>query len=126
MVGKQNKKIVAIIPARGGSKRIPRKNIKLLAGKPLIAYTIEAAKRSASLDRIFVSTEDEEIAKVASYYGAEIIKRPDILATDNATTESVLCHAVNNLEKEGYFPELVVLLQPTSPLRGSYIIDKAV
>lgn len=124
----KNKKIIAVIPARGGSKRIPRKNIKLLAGKPLIVYAIETALKSSYLDRVIVSTEDKEIAGVAKKYGAEIpFMRPMELATDTATSLSVLQHAVRFLEKnENYKPDLIVLIQPTSPLILPEDIDKTI
>jgi CMP-N-acetylneuraminic acid synthetase len=97
------KKIIAIIPARGGSKGIPRKNIRNLVGKPLIAYTISAAKNSKLINRVLVSTEDEEIAKIARRYGVEIIKRPQELAGDLVPSTSVLKDAVEQLErKENY------------------------
>jgi N-acylneuraminate cytidylyltransferase len=119
-------KIIAIIPARGGSKGIPRKNIKLLAGKPLIAYSIEAGLKSKYIDRIIVSTEDEEIAEISKKYGAEVIERPMGLATDTAPTEPVLEHVVKWLKEHAeYEPDIVVLLQPTSPLRNSEHIDEA-
>jgi len=119
-------KIIAIIPARGGSKGIPRKNIRLLAGKPLIAYSIEAALKSKYIDRVIVSTEDEEIAEISKKYGAEVIKRPDELATDTAPTEPALEHVVKWLkEYEDYKTDIIVLLQPTSPLRNSKYIDEA-
>ena len=119
--------ILAIIPARGGSKGIPRKNIRFLCGKPLIAYTIEAALGSKIIDRVVVSTEDGEIAKIARDYGAEIIERPEEFATDSASTEPVLEHAVKYLEKiEDYRANVVVLLQLTSPLRNSQHIDEAI
>lgn len=119
-------KIIAIIPARGGSKGIPRKNIRLLCDKPLIAYTIEAALGSKYVDRVLVSTEDGEIAEIAKQYGAEVIKRPLELATDSASTEPVLEHVVRYLEKtEDYRADIVVLLQPTSPLRNAGHIDEA-
>jgi len=89
---KMKAKILAIIPARGGSKGIPRKNIRLLAGKPLIAYTIEAARQSHKVDRVIVSTEDTEIAKIAARYGAEVIKRPEELAKDETPTIDVVLH----------------------------------
>ena len=113
---------VAIIPARGGSKGLPRKNIKKLLGKPLIAYTIEAAKKAKSLDRIFVSTEDKEIAKIAKKYGAEVIERPVELAADDTPTYKVLQHAVKEIENA----DIVVTLQPTSPIRDAKDIDKAI
>ena len=110
-------KIVAIIPARGGSKGIPRKNIKELCGKPLIAYIIETALKVEELDRVIVSTEDKEIAEIAREYGAEVpFIRPEELARDETPTLPVLQHAVKYLEeKENYRPEIVVLLYATSP-----------
>ncbi|MCZ7401013.1 MAG: acylneuraminate cytidylyltransferase family protein [Candidatus Methanoperedens sp.] len=112
-------KVIAVIPARGGSKGVPRKNIKLLAGKPLIAYTIETALQSKSLDRVIVSTDDEEIAKIARQYGAEVpFMRPKELAGDTVPDLPVFKHALNNLEKsEGYRADLMVNLRPTAPLR---------
>ncbi len=118
--------IVGIIPARGGSKRTPRKNIKFLAGKPLIAHTIEAALRSVLINKLVVSTEDWEIAKAAGEYGAEVIIRPAELARDETKTAPVLIHVVEELEKQGYYPDIVVLLQPTCPLRGEKVIDGAI
>ena len=119
-------KIIAIIPARGGSKGVRRKNIKALAGKPLIGYTIEAALKSKVFDRVVVSTEDEEIAEIAVRYGAEVIIRPAVLATDTAPTEPVTEHAVTYLEKgEDYKPDIIVLLQATSPFRNSKHIKEA-
>lgn len=122
------KKIVAIIPARGGSKGVPRKNIKELAGKPLIAYTIEEAKKSNYIDRVVVSTEDTEIAEVARQYGAEIpFLRPKELAQDGSSSLSVILHAIDYLEKrEGYLPSIIVFLQPTSPFRKAEHIDEAI
>lgn len=110
-------KIVAIIPARGGSKGIPKKNIKELCGKPLIAYIIETALKVEELDRVIVSTEDKEIAEIAREYGAEVpFIRPEELARDETPTLPVLQHAVKYLEeKENYRPEIVVLLYATSP-----------
>jgi CMP-N,N'-diacetyllegionaminic acid synthase len=123
----KNKKIIGIIPARGGSKGIPRKNIKILAGKPLIAYTIEAALKSKYLDRVIVSTEDKEIAQISKKYGAEVIKRPKKLATDTARIIDVIFYLLKILKREEkYIPEIVILLQPTSPLRTSNDIDKAI
>ena len=120
-------RICAIIPARGGSKGVPRKNIQLLAGKPLVAYSIEHALQARQVSRTIVSTEDDEIAKVARQYGAEVVMRPPELATDTASAESVLLHVMSFLEQtEGYTPSLVVLLQPTSPLRKPDDIDNAI
>jgi CMP-N-acetylneuraminic acid synthetase len=124
----KNKKIVAIIPARGASKGVPRKNIKELAGKPLIAYTIEAALKSVTIDRVIVSTDDHEIAEISRSYGAEVpFIRPARLATDDAPALPVLQHALKYLEdSEVYSPDIIVTLQPTSPLRDAEDIDKAV
>jgi CMP-N-acetylneuraminic acid synthetase len=113
--------ILGVIPARGGSKGIPRKNLKMIAGKPLIVWSIEAAKRSKKMDRFVVSTEDAEIAEVSKKAGAEVLWRPKELADDGATTIAVLQHIVRQ-EK----PDTLVLLQPTSPIRIGGIIDKAI
>lgn len=122
-----SKNIIAIIPARGGSKGIPRKNIRKLAGKPLIAYTINAAKNSKLIDRVFVSTEDKEIAKISKKYGAEMIKRPKRLAGDYVPTAPVLKDTIIQLEtKENYKPDIVVYLQPTDIFRKKGIIDKVI
>jgi len=116
--------VVAIIPARGGSEGVYRKNIKLLAGKPLISYTITEALKSRLLDKAVVSTEDREIAEIAAGYGAEVIERPAELARDDIPTLPVLQHAIHHLEEAGdYAVGLVVLLQPTSPLRTVADID---
>jgi CMP-N-acetylneuraminic acid synthetase len=112
---------LGVIPARGGSKTIPRKNIKMIAGKPLIAWSIESARQSRLLDRVIVSTEDEEIAAVSREYGAEVLKRPVELATDEASTLSVLQHVLDNVDAEN-----VVLLQPTSPVRDRDLIDRCI
>lgn len=117
--------IVGIIPARGGSKRLPGKNIKLLAGKPMVAYSIEASLKSKLINRTIVSTQDTEIAKICHEFGAEVFIRPVELARDETKTAPVLVHVVNELESQGYHPDIVVLLQPTSPLRNETIIDAA-
>ena len=122
----KNKRILAIIPARGGSKGIPRKNIKLLAGKPLIAYTIEAALKSRYLDRVIVSTEDKEIAAISKKYGAEIAKRPQKLAVDKAEKRDIVFHVLKYLKREECELNIIVILQPTSPLRTVDDIDKAI
>jgi len=112
---------LGIIPARGGSKGVPRKNIKLIAGKPLLAWTIEAAKDSMMLDRFLVSTEDAQIADIAGSYNAEVLMRPKELATDEASTLSVLQHAIEKVPCD-----TVVLLQPTSPVRKKGLIDECI
>lgn len=122
------KNILAIIPARGGSKRLPGKNIKILAGKPLIAYAITAAKKSKLVNRVIVSTDDKEIAKIAKKYGGEIpFMRPARLATDRAKTISALLHAVKFMEKEEKTVfDIIVLLQLTTPFTTSEDIDSAI
>ncbi len=118
---------LAVIPARGGSTRIPRKNLAPLAGQPLLAHTIRAALDAARIERAVVSTDDEEIAEVARRHGAGVVRRPAELATAEAPTEPALQHAVREVERRlGYPVENVVLLQPTSPLRGAARIDEAV
>ena len=117
-----NKTFLAIIPARGGSKRLPRKNVLDLCGKPLIAYTIEAALKSKYIDKVIVSSDDEEILNISSNFGADIIKRPIDLANDTATTFDTIKHTIDNFEKYDY----IVLLQPTSPLRNEKHIDEAI
>jgi CMP-N-acetylneuraminic acid synthetase len=113
--------IIGITPARGGSKSIPRKNIKEIAGKPLIAWTIEAAKESEMIDRYVVSTEDDEIAQIARGYGVEVFPRPAELATDEASTLSVLQHTIEQIPCG-----IVVLLQATSPIRRPGLIDECI
>jgi len=116
----------AIITARGGSKGIPRKNIKLICGEPLIAWTIKAAKSSKHVTAIYVSTEDDEIAKISKSFGAEIIERPKELSQDTSDSESVLAHAISELESQGKDLGDILLLQPTSPLRTGKHIDEAI
>ena len=118
-------KILAVIPARGGSKGILRKNIAPLRGRPLIAYTIDAARAATSLERIVVSTDDVEIAAVSRSLGAEVVMRPAELARDETGTLSVLQHVVAEFAATGYRPDAVMTLQPTSPLRTSTHIDEA-
>lgn len=118
---------LAIIPARGGSKRIPRKNIAFLAGKPLIAHTIEAALASVKLSEVVVSTDDEEIAKTAVEWGAKVpVLRPKNLAEDTSAPVDALLHMVRHVEQRGENVDAVVLLQPTSPFRTGTHIDEAV
>lgn len=120
--------VLAIVPARGGSKSIPRKNIRLFAGHPLIAYSIAAGLAAEMVSRLIVSTDDVEIAEIARLYGAEIpFLRPDELSRDNTPDLPVFQHALNWLyDHEGYRPEIVVQLRPTSPFRNTVHIDRAV
>lgn len=120
--------IVAIVPARGGSKGIPRKNLVDIEGKPLISYSIEHALKSKLINRVIVSTEDEEIAKISKEYGAEIpVMRPDELAEDHVLDLPVYEHMLNYLEEsEGYKADIVVHLRPTTPYRKTEWIDQAI
>ena len=111
--------IVAVIPARGGSRRIPRKNLVPLLGKPLLAYTVEAALESQVAEWVIVSTNSTEIADVARRYGAEVVERPEEISHDTASTESALLHVVGVLRASGWDPEFVLTLPPTSPLRSA-------
>ncbi|PIP73768.1 MAG: hypothetical protein COW88_00860 [Candidatus Lloydbacteria bacterium CG22_combo_CG10-13_8_21_14_all_47_15] len=121
-------KIIALIPARGGSKGLPRKNIQPLAGKPLIAHSIEVAKKSSLINRVIVTTDDKEIAGIAKKYGAEIpFIRPAQLARDDTLPFPVLKHALEFLyEKEQYKPDIIVWLEPPNPVRDARRIDDAI
>ena len=121
-------RFLALIPARGGSKGIPRKNIRMVGNKPLMVWTIESAFESDLISRTIVSTEDREIADIAQQYGAEVpCYRPDNLAEDTSDTLDAVLYTLDFLEQnEGYNPDYVVLLQPTSPLRRSDDIDAAI
>lgn len=121
------KKILGIITARGGSKRVRRKNIREIFGKPLLAWTIQQAKGSKYIDRLIVSTDDEETANIARKYSGEApFLRPKEFATDEAKSIDVIIHAVNWSKECGDNYEIVILLQPTSPMRLTEDIDKAV
>lgn len=121
------KRVLALIPARGGSKGIPHKNIIDLYGKPLLAYSIEAAKKSKYVDEIFVSTDDVKIRDVAIEYGAIAdALRPGELATDSATTISTVYYVVQKFKRAGNPYDILLLLQPTSPLRTAEDIDAAI
>lgn len=117
-----NKTFLAIIPARGGSKRLPRKNLLDLCDKPLIAYSIEAGLKSKYISKVVVSSDDEEILQISQKFGADTIKRPDELASDTSSTFDALEHTIHSLEKYDY----IVLLQPTSPLRNEKHVDEAI
>jgi len=123
----KRQEILCIIPARGGSKGIPDKNLYKVAGKPLIAHTIEQALATAAVKRVVVSTDDSRIAGTAKQYGAEIIRRPKNISGPKATSESALLHALVALKKnEHYEPQIVLFLQATSPLRESGDIQEAI
>jgi CMP-N-acetylneuraminic acid synthetase len=114
---------LAVIPARGGSREIPAKNIRPLAGEPLLVHTIRAAQAATLLDRVVVSTDSEEIAAIARDAGVEVVRRPPELARDESPTEDALIHAVQAL---GVSPDYVVTLEPTSPLRTPARIDHCI
>ena len=123
----EGNQIIVVIPARGGSKGIPRKNIRFLAGKPLIAYSIENSLKSRYIDTVLVSTDDDEIAYFANLSGAKTLKRPGELAKDDVPLDPVINHAVNQLEQAaGIKYGIVITIQPTSPLLSSNTIDKAI
>ncbi len=118
----RNKTFLAIIPARGGSKRLPRKNVLDLNGKPLIAWSIEAGLKSKYIDKLIVSSEDAEILNISKEFGALTLERPDELASDTATTFDTVKHVIENTNEYDY----IILLQPTSPLRTEKHIDQAI
>ncbi len=118
-------KVLAIIPARGGSKGIPHKNIQNLAGKPLISYTILAAKKSKYIDKIIVTTDDKKIAKISALHGAEVpFLRPKKISHDDSPTIQAVKHTLEFLRtNQFYIPDMILILQPTSPLRTTKLID---
>ncbi|WP_346293377.1 acylneuraminate cytidylyltransferase family protein [Sphaerothrix gracilis] len=118
--------VIAIIPARGGSKGVPRKNVRLLADKPLIAHSILHCHDAQLISQVYVSTDDDEIAQISQSYGAAVIHRPAALASDEATSESALIHALTEIESIGFSPSLIVFLQCTSPIRSGQDIDGAI
>jgi CMP-N,N'-diacetyllegionaminic acid synthase len=120
--------VLSIIPARGNSKGIIEKNIRILNGKPLIYYTIQAAKKSKHINRILVSTDNIKIANIAKKFGADVpFVRPKSISKDNSSSYDVIKHTLHFLEKnENYIPDIVIFLQPTSPLRTSKKIDKSI
>ena len=123
----KKKKIIAIIPARGGSKGVKNKNLRLIAGKPLVAHSVEHALGCSRIDRVFVSTDDLKIGEIAQQYGAEFIKRPAAISDDTSSSESALQHALDHLSKtEAYEPDVVIFLQCTSPFRTSKDIELAI
>ena len=128
MVISSSPEVLAIVQARGGSKSLPRKNIRSFAGHPLIAYSIAAALAAKKVSRLIVSTDDDEIAVIAQIYGAEVpFLRPSELAQDHSCDLSLFQHALHWLEDhEGYKPDMVVQLRPTSPLRPVSLIDQSI
>lgn len=121
----QGKKVLAVVPARGGSKGLPGKNILKMCGKPLIAWTIEKAKMSKYLDMVLVTTDSQEIADISKHFGAYVpFLRPAELATDKSSTYDALRHSLTYLKQEGRIFDYIVLLEPTSPLREDDDIDR--
>ncbi|WP_445710012.1 acylneuraminate cytidylyltransferase family protein [Flavobacterium sp.] len=120
-------RILGLITARGGSKGVPKKNIKLLNGKPLLAYTVEAANRSKLITDLILSTDDDAIIQVAENIGLQVpFKRPEELAVDSASSIDVVSHALQFFESKGIFYDAICLLQPTSPFRKDSFIDEAI
>ncbi len=123
----KGKRVLAIVPARGGSKGLPGKNIRPLAGKPLIGWTLESAKKSKYLDEIFVSTDSQKIADVAETFGVKVPElRPEELASDTATSASVVLYTIDYFRKRGKDFDYILLLEPTSPMRKEDDIDNAI
>ncbi|WP_333656508.1 acylneuraminate cytidylyltransferase family protein, partial [Dissulfurispira sp.] len=118
--------VLGIVPARGGSKRIPQKNLYPLGGIPLISHCLRTAKKSSLINRLVVSTEDEAIAEVAKKEGIEVIKRPVELAQDNTPTLPVIKHAINELDKEGFYADIILTIQPTYPFITVENIEKTI
>jgi N-acylneuraminate cytidylyltransferase len=118
--------IIALIPARGGSKGVPQKNIKNISGNPLISFSIISGLESVHINEMYVSSENRKIQEISKKFGAKIIKRPSNLAKDDSKTIDVVLHTINSLEKKKIDIDILVLLQPTSPLRTSIDIDNAI
>lgn len=118
--------VLAIVPARAGSRGLPGKNVRSCGGQPLLVWSIAAARAACGVDRVVVSTDSHEYARIAEKAGAEIVMRPPELATDEATTDAVLVHVVDAYASNGYAPHLVVTLQPTVPVRPLGLIDEAI
>jgi CMP-N,N'-diacetyllegionaminic acid synthase len=121
-----DKTVLCVITARGGSKGVPRKNVRLVAGKPLIQWTLEAARAAKTIDKVILSSDDAEILACAAVTGAEGLERPAELATDLAKQEDAILHAMAHLHKRGEKKDLLVLLAPTNPLRDAALVDEVV
>jgi len=119
-------RILAVVPARGGSKGVPKKNIRTLGGEPLIGHTLRKAKAVNEINRLIVSTDDTEIASIAQSYGVEVLDRPADISTDLASTESVLLHAIRQFVSKGEIFDVVIVLEPTSPFRSIDTIKRAI
>jgi CMP-N,N'-diacetyllegionaminic acid synthase len=120
-------RVICVIPARGGSKRVPEKNLTMVAGKPLIVHTIDHALAAQTVGRVIVSTDSEEIADVAAQRGSEVVRRPIAISGDQASSEDAILHVLDELDRnEGFTPDLIVFLQCTAPVRAPKNIDEAV
>ncbi len=126
MIGKDNLKVLCSISARGGSKGVPGKNIKLLGGKPLITYAIKSALRSKYIDKVVVSTDADSIAEVSKNYGAEVIRRPDNLAVDRTPLIDSTKYTMTAMDDKGFSADIVVQLTPTCPFINTDHIDKSI
>ncbi|MHC4558353.1 MAG: acylneuraminate cytidylyltransferase family protein [Planctomycetota bacterium] len=121
---KEKPKVLAIIPARGGSRGLPRKNVRELCGKPLVAYSIEVALKSKSIDRVVVSTEDDEITEISKHYRAEVpFLRPKEMAEDRSSIDDAINFTINRLRDGGYDPNVLVTLYPTHLFRTPKLVD---
>lgn len=119
--------VLAIVPARGGSKSIPIKNIKKLSGEPLISYTINIALKSKKINKLIVSTDSEKIARISKSLGAEVpFLRPKRISIDSSNTIDLVKHTIKKLEKYNFYPDIITVLQPTSPFRKLWMIDKSI
>lgn len=125
VTGHQPPQTIAFVPARGGSRRLPRKNIRLLNGRPLITHAIELAQAVDGIDRCLVSTDDPEIAAIARAAGAEVVDRPAELSGDSSTTASAACHLLETMMAAGGNPSVLVTLQPNCPLRTAALVTEA-
>lgn len=122
----QKARVLGVVPARGGSKGVPRKNIRPLAGEPLIGHTLRTAKQVAEIDLLVVSTDDDEIGSVSRTYDVRVIERPASLASDTSQTEAALLQVIDHLEGEGQLFDIVLVLEPTSPFRSAETIARAI
>lgn len=120
------RRVLVVITARGGSKGVPRKNVRMVAGKPLLGWTVDAARGAQCVDDVVVSSDDDEILAVAAAHGARALRRPPELATDLAQQEDAILHAMDDVAVRGATADLVVLLAPTNPLRDAALVDAVV
>lgn len=118
--------VVAVIPAKGTSRRVPGKNLLALAGQPMFGHSVRVAKQAQLVDTVVVSSESDAVLERAKDYGAQVLRRPEELCTDTATNFQVLCHLLDVLRKSGDHPALIVLLQPTTPFRTAESLDKMI